>query len=168
MKSLMMCLFTLPLLALAAAGSPDESFYKQAAEGGLSEVELGQLANDKSPDPDVKNFGAMMVKDHGAANQKLQALAASKGISLPAKPSMMQMATKTKLDVLSGQTFDKSYLKSQVKAHTETLALLRKEISSGQDSDAKAFASSILPTVQAHLKAVRGLMGEAKTASASQ
>lgn len=51
--------------------------------------------------------------------------------------------------------FDKSYIKSQGKAHTKTMALLRKEISSGQDTDAKAFARSILPTVQSHLKAIR-------------
>jgi putative membrane protein len=167
MKIIVIAALLMPLAALAAAGSPDESFYKKAAEGGLSEVELGQLASDKSPDPDVKNFGAMMVKDHTAANQKLQALAASKGVSLPSKPSIGQMATKTKLDVLKGDTFDKSYIKSQVKAHEETVELLKKEISSGQDDDAKAWARSVLPTVQSHLKAVRGLAAQGKAASAS-
>ncbi len=55
------------------------------------------------------------------------------------------MATKAKLEVLSGSTFDKSYIKSQISAHRDTIALLRKEISSGQDPDAKAFASEIYP-----------------------
>jgi putative membrane protein len=167
MKTLItICALALPMAVWAAAGSPDESFYKKAAEAGLSEVQLGQLASDKSPDPDVKNFGAMMVKDHTAANQKLQSIASAKGIDLPTKPSIGEMATKTKLDVLSGQTFDKSYIKSQVKAHEETIALLKKEIASGQDDDAKAFARSVLPTVQKHLTAARGLAGTAKTASA--
>jgi putative membrane protein len=165
--ALMMLMLALPAAALAAT-SPDESFYKKAAEGGLSEVELGKLASSKTPDTDVKNFADMMVKDHSAANRKLEALASSKGINLPTRPDIAQMATKTKLEVLSGQTFDKSYIKSQVKAHQETLALLHKEISSGQDSDAKAFARSILPTVQAHLTAVQGLAGADKTAAASQ
>jgi len=61
---------------------------------------------------------------------------------------------------LSGHAFDKSYIKSQVKAHTETLALLRKEIASGHDADAKAFARSIMPTVRSHLKAIRQLASE--------
>jgi putative membrane protein len=167
MKTLLLCVLALPVMALAAS-NPDESFYKKAAEAGLSEVELGQLASNKSPDPDVKKFGDMMVKDHGAANQKLQALASSKNISLPTKPGISQMATKAKLDVLSGQTFDKSYIKSQIKAHQETAALLKKEISSGQDADAQAFAKSVLPTVQAHLAAVKGLAAAAKSGSASQ
>ena len=67
----------------AAADSPDASFYKNAAEGGIAEVEAGKLAQQKSSNPDVKNFGAMMVKDHTAANDKLKALADSKSISLP-------------------------------------------------------------------------------------
>jgi putative membrane protein len=168
MKTLMICVMALPLVAFAASNSPDESFYKKAAEGGIAEIELGKLAKEKSPDPKVMDFGAMMVKDHSAANEKLQALAQSKDIKLPTRSSIADMATKTKLDVLTGETFDKSYLKSQVKAHQETLALLNKEISSGQDPDAKAFAQSILPTVQAHLKAVHALEGQMKSASASQ
>jgi putative membrane protein len=168
MKTLLLCVMAMPLAALAASNSPDASFYKKAAEAGISEVDLGNLAEQKSPDQQVKDFGAMMVKDHSAANEKLQALAASKGISLPSKASVAQMATKAKLDVLSGETFDKSYIKSQVTAHTETIALLNKEISSGQDPDAKAFAQSVLPTVRSHLKAIRSIAAGAKAASASQ
>jgi putative membrane protein len=149
-----------PCAAFAAGASPDKSFYKAAAEGGMSEVTLGNLAQERSTDPKVKDFGAMMVKDHSAANQKLQALAASKQISLPHHGSVAEVATKTKLEALRGHTFDKSYIKSQVKAHTETVALLRKEIASGQDADAQAFARSILPTVESHLQAVRTLASE--------
>lgn len=105
-----------PLSALAA-DSPDMSFYKRAAEGGLAEVELGKLAQEKSPTPSVKDFGAMMVKDHSASNRKLQTVASSKNIKLPTSPSVGQMGTKTKLEVLSGTTFDKSYIKGMVKDH---------------------------------------------------
>jgi putative membrane protein len=68
-----------------------------------------------------------------------------------------QKAEYAKLKVLSGDTFDKSYIKGQVKAHRDTVALLKKEIASGQDSEAKAFATSVLPTVQTHLKSINTL-----------
>ena len=67
------------------------------------------------------------------------------------------MAVKAKLDVLSGDTFDKSYVKGQIRAHRNTIALFRKEINSGQDSDAKAFATATLPTVRSHLKAINAI-----------
>jgi putative membrane protein len=152
-------MLTIPVVALAAPNA-DASFYKNAAEGGIAEVAAGRLAQDKGNSQQVKDFGAMMVKDHSAANEKLQALASSKNITLPTSASVGQMATKAKLDVLSGDTFDKSYVKGQVAAHRQTIALFRKEISAGQDADAKAFASATLPTVRAHLKAITAIAAD--------
>jgi putative membrane protein len=151
---------TAPMLAWAAS-SPDESFYKHAAEGGIFEVDAGKLAQEKGNSQQVKDFGAMMVKDHSAANEKLKALAAAKSIDLPTSASVSQMATKAKLDVLSGNTFDESYIKSQVRAHRATIALFRKEIASGQDADAKAFAGATLPTLRAHMKAIDAIAADA-------
>jgi putative membrane protein len=152
-SSLFALMLSLPLAAFAAS-NPDASFYKHAAEGGISEVDAGRLAQDKASNQQVKDFGAMMVKDHSAANEKLQALASSKSVTLPTTASVGQMASKAKLDVLSGDAFDKSYVKGQISAHRQTVALFRKEISSGQDADAKAFASETLQTIRAHLKAI--------------
>ncbi|HLZ99451.1 MAG TPA: DUF4142 domain-containing protein [Steroidobacteraceae bacterium] len=143
--------------AATSADSPDASFYKHAAQGGLAEVQAGNLAQQKSNNPKVKEFAAMMVKDHAAANDKLKALADSKGIDLPGNSGMGQMANKAKLEVLSGDVFDKSYIKSQIKAHQNTIVLFKQEINSGRDSDAKAFAKEMLPTVRSHLKSIKAI-----------
>ncbi len=152
-------MLSLPLVALAAA-SPDASFYKNAAEGGIAEVDAGHLAQEKGNSQQVKDFGARMVKDHTAANEKLQALASSKDITLPTTASVSQMAAKAQLDVLSGDAFDKSYVKGQLRAHRQAIALFRKEISSGKDTDAKAFAAATLPTLKAHLKAITAIAAD--------
>ena len=141
-------------VSVFAAENPDESFYKKAAEGGLAEVELGKLAQDKSPTQSVKEFGSMMIKDHSAANEKLKAIAEAKSLKLPTSPSVGQMATKTKLEVLSGKTFDKSYIKGMVADHKEDIKEFQKEASTGQDADAKAYAAATLPTLKAHLKKI--------------
>jgi putative membrane protein len=158
MRTFVLALLTaVPLAAIAASNSPDESFYRSVAEAGNGEVELGNLAQQKSNNEKVKDFGAMMVKDHTAANDKLKALAASKNISLPTGVGAANMATKGKLELLKGESFDKAYIKGQVKDHVDTVRLLRKEMDSGQDADAKAFAKSVLPTVESHLKAARAI-----------
>jgi len=144
-----------PIAALSANSNPDASFYKNAAEAGIAEVDEGQLAQDKGTNQEVKDFGARMVKDHGAANDKLKALAAQKNVELPTSTSVGQMALEAKLKVESGDTFDKAYIKSQVRAHEMAVRLFTKEANSGQDPDAKAFASSTLPTLQDHLKMAR-------------
>ena len=150
-------LTALPMAAFAASATPDMRFYKSLAAGGLAEVRDGKLAQDKGADQKIKDFGAMMVKDHSAANEELMGLAQSKGITLPTVPAMRAHTTKMSLDALSGETFDKAYVKSQIKAHKGTVALLQKEIASGQDAQAKAFAQKALPTVQSHLEAIEGI-----------
>jgi putative membrane protein len=152
----------LPFTVLGADSNPDEAFYKSAAEGGMAEVQLGTLAQQKSSNPGVKEFGAMMVKDHSAANEKLKALAESKNVKLPSSPSMGQMATKTKLEVLSGNTFDKSYIKGMIDDHEEDIKEFKKEAAAGQDPDAKAYATATLPTLQAHLKKIQSIAAEAR------
>jgi putative membrane protein len=143
------------------ADDPDTSFYKKAAEAGIFEVDAGNQAQTKGNSQAVKDFGAMMVKDHTAAGEQLKTLAASKSISLPTSASVGEMAQKAKLDVLSGDTYDKSYIKGQIKAHQQAVALFRKEITTGQDADAKAFATSTLPTLRSHLKQAKSIATQA-------
>ncbi|HEY0799954.1 MAG TPA: DUF4142 domain-containing protein [Steroidobacteraceae bacterium] len=153
----MKCSFLVLILALpvaAFAAHPDASFYKHAAAGGIGEVEAGHLAQNRGMSQQVKDFGAMMVKDHSAIIEKLQALAASKNVTLPTSAGAGQMAAQAKLAVLSGETFDKSYVKNQVTVHRQAIALFRKEIISGKDPDAKAFAAATLPTLRSHRKAI--------------
>jgi putative membrane protein len=151
----------LPLMAFGAAPDPDSAFYTNAAEGGIAEVQLGKLAQEKSSNQNVKDFGAMMVSDHTAADDKLQTIAASKNIKLPTSPSVSQMATKAKLEVLSGEAFDKSYIKGMIKDHQDTIAMFKKEAASGQDPDAKAFAIATLPTLEKHLKKIESIAAAA-------
>lgn len=150
-----------PLLAYGADKNPDASFFKHAAEGGIAEVAAGKLAQDKGNSHTVKEFGAMMVKDHSAANDKLASLAASEGVSLPTTSSAGQMASKGKLEMLFGDKFDKAYIKDQLKAHGDAVALFKKELASGSDAQAKSFASDTLPTVQAHLMKIRRIASDA-------
>ncbi len=146
----------LPFAAFSAE-IPDAKFYRDAAEGGLSEVAMGNLAQQKAQSPSVKEFGAQMVKDHSAANEKLKALAQSKNITLPANPSVAEIETKSKLQVLSGQSFDKSYIKGMIKNHEEDIAEFKMEATSGQDPDARAFANATLPTLEMHLKKIQAI-----------
>jgi putative membrane protein len=158
-------LVSAPLLAFGMDANVDSSFFKNAAEGGIAEVDAGKLAQQKGASPAVKEFGAMMVKDHSAANAKLQSIAAAQDAKLPTSASVMQMASQKELQMMSGDSFDKSYIKDQIKAHKDTLELFNKEIASGKDQQAKDFASSTLPTVQAHLVKIKQIAAAAGIAA---
>jgi putative membrane protein len=144
---------------VALADSADSSFLKSAAEGGMSEVELGKLAQQKASNPAVKEFG--VIKDHTAAKDKLKALAASEQVSLPDSPSMMQKAFNAKLSMLSGDSFDKAYVKDMIDEHKDDIKEFQKEISGGKDPQARAFASATLPTLQTHLQTIESIAASA-------
>jgi putative membrane protein len=155
-RLLFSALLVLPFCAYAAHG-PDAAFYNHAAERGISEVELGNLALQKSEDAAVKEFAAQMVKDHSVVNGNLRFVAGSKSITLPTKANARQTATKAKLEVLSGSKFDKSYIKDMVRDHEKDIADFRREVASGEDPDAKAFAIAALPSLEEHLQEVRSI-----------
>ena len=150
-----------PILAFSMEASTDESFFKNAAEGGLSEVDAGKLAEQKSTSAAIKDFGGMMVKDHSTANQKLWKIAGTHNIKLPTTASVEQVAAAERLKLLSGDSFDKAYIKNQVEAHRDTVALFKKEAASGTDPQARQFATETLPTLQSHLEKIRKIAGDA-------
>src|SRR5689334_9097423 len=161
MKPVLIVLLGALPLAAWAADNPDESFYKKAAQAGMAEVQEGQMAQEKATSPAVKDFAAMMVKDHTEANNKLKKIAVSKNIDLPKGAGAMNTAKEKKADMKSGASFDKDYIQQQVKAHEDTVALLQKEIDSGKDPEAQAFAKEVLPKVKAHLAKINQIAASA-------
>ena len=110
------------LLAFAdqAVSSGDQKFFKEAASGGMLEVELGQMAQQKAQAVSVKDFGTRMVTDHGKANDELKALAQKKNLQMPTQLEHKHRSMIEKLAKLSGPAFDKKYLKMMVKDHERT------------------------------------------------
>jgi putative membrane protein len=130
----------------------DKKFVREAAQGGMAEVELGKLAVQNASSDDVKKFGQRMIDDHTKANDKLKEVASKEGITLPTSLDAKDQATKTRLSKLSRDQFDKAYMKDMVRDHKKDVAAFQNESSTGRDSDVKNFASETLPTLQDHLK----------------
>jgi putative membrane protein len=135
-----------------AGASADTTFVTKAARGGMAEVELGKLATEKASSPDVKEFGQKMVDDHGKANDELKSLAQSKNITLPADLSAADKAKHDRLSKLSGEAFDRAYMREMLNDHRTDVNEFRHESQAGRDADIKSWASKTLPTLEGHLK----------------
>ncbi|HEX4494973.1 MAG TPA: DUF4142 domain-containing protein [Thermoanaerobaculia bacterium] len=143
--------------SMSKMSSGDTKFMKEAAMGGMEEVDLGKLAAQKAASADVKSFAQKMVDDHSKANDQLMQLATQKGVTLPTGMSSDEKSATAKLDKLSGADFDKAYVSMMVKDHKKDVADFQKEAKSGKDSDLKSWASTTLPTLQDHLKMIQGI-----------
>ena len=148
---------TMPAKAGAhSAGSsvPKEArtFVHEAAIGGMTEVKLGNLAQQQASNAQVKQFGARMVKDHSKANDELKQLASSKGIDVPAELDSKHQKDIDQLQKKQGAEFDRAYMDHMVKDHKKDVSDFKKEANSGKDPDIKAFAAKTLPTLEEHLQ----------------
>ncbi len=136
----------------------DKEFVTKAAQGGLAEVQMAQLAQQKGDDG-VKTFAQAMISDHTPANEKLAQIATSKGMTAPTDPSAAQQKMLAKLQGLSGDKFDKTYISGQVRAHEAMLKLFERESTNGKDADLKAFADSTVPVIQKHITMAQNVKG---------
>jgi len=148
--------------------SADQTFVKKAAEGGMAEVELGNLAKDKASSSEVKQFAQRMVDDHTKANEQLKSIASEKGVTLPTSLDAKDEATKDRLSKLSGDQFDRAYMNDMVKDHTKDVSEFKKESTAAKDPDIKSFASQTLPTLEDHLKEARQIAPKANKETASR
>jgi putative membrane protein len=156
-------LLTAPVLAQTvpspAKGGPsqqDRTFVNGAAAGGLAEVAVGKIAEEKAQKDVVKDFARQMVGDHGNINSQLTAIVRQENVKAPTSPDKAHVAAADRLKKLSGAEFDRAYMKQQVQDHEKTIQLFQKEANSGQDAKLKAFAADTLPTLQHHLQMAQG------------
>lgn len=130
----------------------DQKFAREAAIGGMAEVELGRMATEKAQNPAVKSFGERMVKDHTKANDDLKSVAAKENISLPTSLDASHEATKDRLSKLSGAEFDRAYMKDMVKDHDADVKEFQHQAQTGTNTGIRDFAARTLPTLEEHQK----------------
>lgn len=143
--------------ALAASG--DQGFATKAAQGGLAEVETGQLVQSKPGSQPVKQFAQTLVQDHSKANQELQEIAQQENVQLPSQPSEEQRMQMRKLQDLSGSALDRQFVRDEITDHKKTITLFEQEAKSGTNSALKAYAEKSLPVLRKHLQMAESLAG---------
>ena len=134
----------------------DSTFVTDAIKGDNGEVAIGQLAQAKGQSQAVKDFGKLLVSDHGAHKQELASLAQTAGVQVTDEPTVEGKGNLEKLKGLSGAEFDKQFKTMMVEDHTKDIAKYEKQASSG-DAQTAALARKTLPTLRKHLDAANAL-----------
>lgn len=129
----------------------DQTFMMQASMSNSAEIAVGALAAQKGQSAGVKQFGQMMVTEHTQAQNDLKTLGTTVNWTVKDTIDAAHMQKMAYLNSLSGFSFDTAYLNSQVMDHQATLNAFNTEISSGNNSNIKAYANKYQPHIQMHL-----------------
>lgn len=158
-----------PAAATASMNVTDpQQFAQMATVSNMFEIESSKLALQKATRQDAKDFAQRMIDDHTKAGEEMKAAAdAQAGITLPAALDQKHQAMLDQLNATTGSDFDAQYLKMQLAAHQEAVALFDGFSKNGADGKLKDFAAKTLPTLQQHLEMVSGMVGGDQAAASA-
>lgn len=136
----------------------DKAFMMKAAMGSMMEVESGKMAQQNAMHQRVKDFGAMLERDHSAAINELMSLATSKGITLSQDSMMMKnKPMMDKMSKMTGKSFESHFINDMIADHKKDIAEFEKASNNAKDPDLKAWAGKTLPTLKMHLDSIQAI-----------
>jgi len=133
----------------------DVKFLQKAAQDGLAEVQLGQLAQNKAMRDEVRQFASRMVADHGKANEQLKSIAASHGVQVATTLDRHHEREMNRLSGLVGGDFDRAYMSRMLDDHRKDVSQFRKRARAKKQNDVTQFAAATLPVLESHLEMAR-------------
>ena len=134
-----------------------KDFVMKAASGGMMEVELGKIAQEKAHNKRVKDYADMLVADHTKANDDLKSIASSK-VTMPAAMMPDEQKHVDMMKNKSGADFDKSYINMMIEDHKKDIAEFKKASQNLKDAGVKGFATNALPVLQKHLDSANAII----------
>ena len=148
---------------MAMAATPgDQAFVAKVSQGGMFEVQAGQLADQKASAQDVRDFGAMEVHDHTRVGDKLKTVSGQIGVTFPAALNGEFSAKLAHLKSLSGPAFDDAYMQEMATLHAGDGAAFAKVAKAGETPELRAFGAETHKIVQRHIGAIHAATPPAK------
>lgn len=145
-----------------ATDEATSSFMVKAADGGMAEVQMGQLAQQKAMNQAVKDYSTMMVRDHSAANDQVKAFAAQRNVTLPTTVSEENQHHMDDVSKKTGKDFDKAFMSSMVDDHEKVISLFKDASGKVNDAEVKTFIDNTIPKLQMHLDSAKAIQKRLK------
>lgn len=130
----------------------DQKMLTDLAMANMAEIETARLALQKTQSDRVKSFAQQMVDEHSKGLEEVRKVASAHSLTLPTELDAKHKALASKLEKLSGDKFDRSYMEQAgVQSHQEAQQLVAKTESSARDDELKSLATRLKPTIHQHL-----------------
>jgi len=133
----------------------DAEFVVDAADDGMLEVQLAELARTKSSSAVIKEMAVLLIADHSLANDELKALAIQKNITLPTGMGEKNQKTYNDMNQKTGADFDNAYADLMVDDHQHDIKEFKKAADDCKDADIKAWAAGKVPALEHHLEVAK-------------
>ena len=127
------------------------------------DIETGAIAAKKGTTKDVRDFGAMLARDHKAVRQQGRDLVKKLGVH-PTPPKDFAMAKDHAaalhtLNSVNGKAFDRVFLQHEVAFHKAVIdAVTTTLLPALKNEEARTLVTKVAPAFQAHMAAAQNLL----------
>jgi putative membrane protein len=147
----------------------ERNFIGDQLQEGMKEIELGQLASQRASNPEVKEFGSMMVQDHTKAGTELKQIASRENVELDNEEARSDANDASeRLSKLDGAEFDREYIDLMVKDHEKAAEALQDQAQNAEHPAVKQWAASTLPRIKSHLEHAQRLQKQLENSGANR
>jgi putative membrane protein len=136
------------------------------------EIKEAKIAEKHARNKKVKSYAKMMIKDHGANNQKVASVSKRLGLQPAQDQETASLEQETRenartLEGQSGEDFDKAYMDQMVKDHTKALQKLDDAIgnNAGRNEQLAELLKKTRQTVSHHLDEAKKVQSELESSS---
>jgi len=130
-----------------------------------SDIETGELGAKMGSTKEIRDFGAMLARDHKNVRQQGRDLAKKLGV-IPTPPkddesAKAHAAVMKKLMTLKDAEFDKAFLQNEVGYHDAVIgAVTTTLLPAIQNADLKKLVTSVAPAFVAHRDAAKNMLSK--------
>lgn len=129
----------------------DADFVVMAFNSGLTEIEIGNIAQKNALDQEVKDLGKSTVEEFSKMNTRLKELSTEKNITIPTEVGKKSNKEIKEISERTGNIFDRAYTELMIKEHVKEIKRFEEAEKEASDPDIKAFASETLPMLRKQL-----------------
>jgi putative membrane protein len=127
------------------------------------DIETGKLAAKRGNTNEVRQFGAMLARDHEMVRQQGRDLATRLGVTPTPPPgdqsAQEQAAVIRRLSGLRGAEFDRAFLQREVQFHKDVIAAIETTLLPAiKNEELRALVVKVAPAFQAHLDMAENLL----------
>jgi putative membrane protein len=157
-----------PAPEASAAALDDATIVAIFDNANTADIETGNLAAKRGSTNEVRQFGAMLARDHAMVRQQGRDLAKKLGVT-PTPPAgdtsaQAQAAVMRKLEGLRGLEFDRAFLEREVEFHKDVIAAIESTLLPAiKNNELRALVVKVTPAFQAHLTMAENLLTRVAT-----
>jgi len=126
----------------------DAEFIREVNSDNQMQIQLAQLARERSKNPQVRQFAEQAVTDHNRLQNQWSAMASKSGMTLSKGLGPMHKEKVTNLKKVNDKNFDQAYMITMIQQYSDETSYWQKEGRASQSAQVRQLVNSGLPTLE--------------------